>query len=220
MHTLKIASVLAAGLLSAAAASAASVTLDFNGVSNYGSVADFYNGGTDYLGASGTNYGVSFTGSVLALANDGLGGGSAGQYFTGSPTTTVVFANQGDVPAVMNVASGFSGTLGLTYASVSAPTTVSIWSGLNDTGTLLSSFTLTANSDGCDAGSPVCVWTAGAQTFAGIAKSVDFSSNAGNALFTNIAITPVPLPASGLLMMFGVAGLSIFGTRRRAASAK
>jgi hypothetical protein len=212
MHKLKLASVLAAGLLTAAAASASSVTLDFNGVTNYGSVADFYNGGTDYAGASGTNYGVSFTGSVLSLANDSLG-----TYFTGAPTTTVVYANPNDVPAVMNVAGGFSGALGLTYSSISAPTTVNIYSGLNDTGSLLSSFTLASNSDGCAAGSPACTWTVASQSFAGVAESVDFTSNAGNTLLTNFSITPVPLPASGLMMLVGAAGLGLFGVRRRAA---
>lgn len=217
MQKLKLATALAVGLLSTAAASAATVTLDFNGATSYSSVADFYNGGADAAGASGINYGVNFTGSVLALANDGTGPGSAGQFFTGAPTTTVIYANAGDVNAVMNVSAGFSGALGLTYSSITAPTTVNIYSGLNDTGSLLSSFTLTSNSDGCAAGSPACVWSLASQQFTGIAQSVDFTSNAGNALFTNITITPVPLPASGLLMAFGVAGLGMFGARRRAA---
>ena len=216
MHKLQLAAVLAAGILSAAAASADTVNLDFTGATSYSSVADFYNGGTDGAGASGTNYGASFTGSVIALSNDGLGGGSAGQYFTGAPTSTVIFANQGDVPAFLNVANGFNTSFGLTYSSVTAPTTVNIWSGLNGTGTLLDSFTLASNSDACGTASPSCVWTSVTQTFAGTAESVDFSSNAGNALFTNINYA-VPLPASGLLMAFGLGGLALFGARRRAA---
>ena len=216
MYQTKLASVLAAGLLSAAAASADTVNLDFTGATSYASVADFYNGGYDSAGATGTNYGASFTGSMIALTNDGTGSGSNGQFFTNAPTSTVVFANANDVPAVMNVASGFNSSFSVTYSSVSAPTTVSIWSGLNDTGTLLSSFTLAANSDSCVAGSPACVWTTTQVNFAGEAQSVDFSSNAANALFTNIGYA-VPLPASGLLMTFGLGGLALFGVRRRAA---
>jgi len=215
MHKLKLASVLAAGLLSAAAASAASVTLDFNGVTAYGSVADFYNGGTDYAGASGTNYGVSFTGSVLSLANDPING----QYFTGAPTSTVIYSNtgNGDGSSVMNVAGGFSGALGLTYASTSAPTIVNIYAGLNATGSLLASFSLDPNSDGCAVDSPACVWTAVSQGFSGVAESVDFSGNSPFTLFTNISINTVPLPSSVLLMSFGLAGFALFSVRRRAA---
>ena len=217
MHKFKLASVLAAGLLSAAGASAATVTLDFNAASGSyaASVSNLYNGGTDSANASGTNYGVSFTGSVLELNNND---GAGITYFTGAPTNTVVFSNtgNGDVPAVMNVAGGFSGDLGLTYASISAPTTVNIYSGLNDTGSLLASFVLASNSDGCDASTPACIWSAVSQGFSGVAKSVDFGSNSF-ALFTDISITPVPLPPSVLLMSFGLAGLGLFGARRRAA---
>lgn len=216
MHTLKVASALAAGLLSVATASAATVNLDFNGATSFGSVADFYNGGTDSAGASGANYGASFTGSVIALTNDGTGTGSSGQFFTGAPTNTVIYVNPNDVGGVMNVASGFNTALGLTYSSVLAPTTVTIFDGLNATGNVLATFTLAANSDSCGAGSPACVWSTVSQSFNGTAESVDFSSNAGNALFTNINYA-VPLPASGLLMSFGLAGLALVGARRRAA---
>lgn len=208
MYKLKVVSVIAAGLLWTAAASAATVTLDFNAASGaYGaSVNNLYNGGTDSAGASGPNYGISFTGSVLELNNnDGLGI----TYFTGSPTQTVFYVNPPpDVTGVMNVAGGFSGALGLTYSSNSAPTTVSIYAGLNDTGTLLSSFSLANNNNG---------WTAVSQSFTGVAESVAFGSNGGQTLYTDISVSPVPLPASGLLMSFGVAGLALVGARRRAA---
>lgn len=213
MHKLKVASALVAGLLSAASASAANVNIDFSGTTSYASVADFYNGGTDSAGASGANLGASFTGSVISLANDGTGPGSSGQFFTGAPTTNVIFANFGDVPAVLNVANGFGQTFGLTYSSISAPTTVNIWSGLNATGTLLASFNLASNSDNCAAGSPACVWTTVSQNFNGEAESVDFSSNASNALFTNVNFV-TPLPGSGLLLTFGLGGLAFLARRR------
>ncbi len=214
MHKLQLASVLAAGILSAAAASADSVTLNFNGVTNYSSVADFYNGGTDTAGASGTNYNASFTGGVIALSNDGLANTANGNYFNNAPTSTVIFANAADT-AILNVNSGFNSSFQVTYSSTTAPTTLNVWSGLNDTGTLLGTLTLAANSNACGT-TAACTWTTQTLNFNGEAQSVDFSSNAGNALFTNISYA-VPLPASGLLMAFGLGGLALFGTRRRAA---
>jgi hypothetical protein len=43
----------------------ASVLIDFEGVGNGATVNDFYNGGTDSLGNSGTNYGVHFSGGLV-----------------------------------------------------------------------------------------------------------------------------------------------------------
>jgi hypothetical protein len=44
----------------------ASVVIDFEGVGNGAAVNDYYNGGTDSLGNSGTNYGVHFSGGTVA----------------------------------------------------------------------------------------------------------------------------------------------------------
>jgi hypothetical protein len=209
MHKFKLASALAAGLLSAAGASA--TTLDFNGVTNNAQVLNFYNGGTDSAGASGTNYGVSFAGSVVDLTND-----ATVTYFTGGPSNSAILVNPNDVAGVMNIASGFSGALALSFSSLGS-TTVNIWSGLDGTGTE-QTFTLNSNDDGCDpAVSGACNWTSTSLAFLGTAKSVEFGSNGGLSLYTNIGFTPVPLPASGLLLLFGSTGLGLFGKRRRAA---
>ena len=127
------------------AASAADLTLTFEGASSFQSVAEFYNGGTDGAGVSGSNVGVSFTGAAMALSNDVLG-----PYFSNAPTaTTVMFAQ--DSSAVMNVASGFAGALKFFYSSTNGGLDlVNIYSGLNGTGTLLASASLFPNAQlGC-----------------------------------------------------------------------
>lgn len=226
MHTLKLASALAAGLLSMASASAATVNLDFSGTGQLAPIGNYYIGGTDGAGNVGVDHNTVFTQSVLALTNgDGLGSGTGGTYFTGAPTTNVAFVNASDLELVanggtgsfMNVSNGFDTSLTLTYSSISAPTVLNIFSGLNGTGTLLATLNLANNSDGCGTGSPFCVWTTATQSFSGIAESVQLDSNAGNFAFTNVQFNAVPLPASGLLMAFAVAGLSLVGVRRRAA---
>jgi hypothetical protein len=208
MHKLTLVSALAAGLLSAGGASAATINLDFSGATSNASVNNFYNGGTDSAGASGTNYGVGFAPSVLDLTND-----ANFTFFTGGPSNSAIYVNPNDVAGVMNVASGFTGSLDLSYSSLGA-TTVNIWSGLNGTGTV-QSFVLASNDDSCGGGA--CSWTTTALSFFGTAQSVDFGSNGGQALYTGIGVTPVPLPASGLLLLFGSAGLGLFRSRRRAA---
>ncbi len=209
MHKLTLASALVAGLLSATGATAATINLDFSGATSNASVNDFYNGGTDSQGASGTNYGVSFAPSVLDLTNS-----ADFTQFTNGPSNSAIYVNPGDVPGVMNLSSGFSGSLGLSYSSL-GDTTVSIFSGLNGTGSS-KTFTLTSNDDACT-DVAACSWTSLLLDFTGVAQSVEFGSNGGHALYTNINVAPVPLPAAGLLLLCGSAGLGLFGARRRAA---
>ena len=68
-------------IAAAVPAVAAQATLDFEGTGSFGSVLEFYNGGTDAAGNSGTNFGVSFTASATSLSNDDLS-----NYFSHAPT--------------------------------------------------------------------------------------------------------------------------------------
>jgi len=202
---LKLISALAAGFL-AAPAFAAPITLDFEGTSSFQPIADYYNGGTDGNGASGTNYGVSFGLDALGLANDELG-----PYFSHNPSGTTVMAPVGS-DAALNFQHGFFTSISFSYSAL-ADTTVSIFSGLNGTGDLLGTISLAANAQNGCSDSPYCFWSSTTFAFSGIGQSIQFGSAANVAGFDNVSFSPVPLPAAGWLMMSGI-GL-IAGWRRR-----
>ena len=205
----KLISVLAAGLLSAAPAFSATVTLDFEGASSFQSIANFYNGGTDTGGASGTNVGVLFGGDALALSNDELG-----PYFSNAPTPGSIMAPVG-ADAALNAPIGFSGTASFFYSS-SAATSVSIFSGLNGTGTLLGTLNLLANSQTGCSDTLYCHWDLASLDFGGVAQSMLFGDAANVAGFDNVTIAPVPLPAAVWLLGSALAGFGGIARRRKA----
>ena len=55
-------------------AQATVINLDFEGAGNSVALNDFYNGGTDGAGNSGTNYGVSFGSNSLSIIDRDAGG--------------------------------------------------------------------------------------------------------------------------------------------------
>jgi len=204
----------AAALLAAVPAFADNSTLiDFEGVTSFASVADYYNGGTDSAGASGTDLGVSFTGAALALANDELG-----PYFSNAPTPgTVMFAT--DSSAVMNFAKGFVDEVSFYYSALnSALDVVTVYSGLNGTGNVLGSFSLSGNAQlgGCS-DSAFCNWQRLALTFAGVGQSISFGGEPGNVAYDNISVTAVPEPGTYALMALGLAGVMVAVRRQRKA---
>jgi len=206
----------AASIFAAAPAFSAMVTIDFEGTTSFSSVNNFYNGGTDGEGASGTNYGISFSGSALGLVNDGMGAASDGRYFSNQPSgVTVMFAP--DTPTVMNVASGFAGAVAFYYSSktnLPSATTVTVYDGANGTGNVVATSVFASNSDAAEAFDN---WSLASLTFSGIGRSVSFSDNGGYTAYDNVTVNAVPLPAALLLFPFGVAGLGFVARRKRAA---
>jgi hypothetical protein len=195
-------------LLSANAANAATsgFLLDFEHSWPYATdIANYYNGGTASDGASGTNFGVSFTNtfdsSMFGLSNnDGLGSLPNGDYYANAPSALGVANPFGTV--FMNVVAGVDSTLSFYYSSPEAIIgAVKAYSGLNGTGSLLGSFDITANNSGL-----YDTWSSATLNFAGTAQSFDFSASSSIVGFDNIAAVPEPETYALILAGLGLLG--------------
>lgn len=202
----------ALALLATAPAFAQTVTLDFEGTAGYvHGIEQFYGGGTDALGQSGPNYGVSFSGAAVAFSNDDLG-----PYYADAPSPlTVMYAE--DASAFLNVASGFADRLTFAYSSLTnGLDVVTIHSGLNGTGTLLASASVFGNA-GVGCSSPAfCNFDLTSVRFAGVGRSIGFGGNAGEVLYDNVTLALVPEPSAYLLMALGLAAVGVVKRRRAA----
>lgn len=213
---LKLMSVIAAGLLSAAPSFASTVTLDFEGISSYGSINNFYNGGTDIPAnntttpASGINYGISFGGDALAFSNDEFT-----TNYSHAPTNGTIMTAVGS-DAALNFANGFTGPVSFFYSST-AESQVQVFSGLNGSGTVLGTFSLLSNAQsGCD-DTQFCHWDLASLNIDGVAQSIQFGTTTYTAGFDNVTVNAVPLPAAGWAMFSALGGLGALIRRKRAA---
>jgi PEP-CTERM motif len=203
-------------LLMSATAFADPVTLTFEGLKDLEPINNFYNGGTGGFGSGpGPNFGIGFSSDSLALISRDAGGNGN---FSGEPSTNTIAFFLSGAGDTMNVASGFDTGFSFFYSSNGAAS-VNVFSGLNGTGTLLATLSLTSNfnRDPCTGAGPFCTWDPIGVTFGGVAESVIFSGAANQAGFDNITLgsaTPggaVPEPSSLALLgtaLFGVAGIA------------
>ncbi|MEC7256782.1 MAG: VPLPA-CTERM sorting domain-containing protein, partial [Pseudomonadota bacterium] len=207
-----------------ASASAAVITLDFEGVaptyphSNNTLVQDFYNGGTSSSGTSGTNYGVAFSDNALAVClntqTTSCSNGSRGGEGNPNSQLGALFFLTGS-ETFMNVAAGFDTGFSFFYSAINQGGSVSVFDGLNGTGNLLASISLGTTSSNCTGyGANFCPFVASGIAFSGIAKSVSFGGVADQVAFDDVtfgSVTPdpgvVPLPAGLPLLGAGLMAL-------------
>lgn len=198
---MKYKNLLAVALVLATSPAFASIdfSVDFENTWDFsnGDINDYYNGGTAADGTSGANLGVSFV-NVSGLSND-----SNFTYYTNAPSAQGV-AYPHDT-AYINVASGVANNLSFWYSSASDVVgAVTVWSGLNGTGTELGSFDLSANGTFNN-------WTHSTISFAGTAQSFNLTNAAANYVAID-NVSSVPVPAA--VWLFGT-GLAMFGAVRR-----
>lgn len=200
------------------------IVLDFEGSSDRAQLLDFYNGGAESLGLSGTDHGIQFGPNALSLRDKDVGG--SGNFANEPSADTVMFFTTGS--AILNYAPGFDTGFSFFYSAKYAAR-VLVYDDLNASGNLLASINLLPQyADNCmgDPTGTYCNWTPVGAGFDGVAKSVDFGGTVrhtgydnvtfGSAIpvgapqklvFQTVAI-PLPEPATWVLITLGLIGLS------------
>lgn len=169
----------AASLALCSPANAALVLIDLDDVPTTDFVDEFYNGGTSSSGATGTNFGISFS-NFRALT--GFGETTGPNFVTATATTAVINSN------IAFTEFSFTG-------GSFQPGTISVFSGVGGAGALLGSFT-------GELGDP---FGFGAQSviFSGEARSVVIAGAANTLGFDDFQFLTVPEPTSWALLFIG-----------------
>jgi hypothetical protein len=191
----------AASICAASPAFAALITFDSVGFADQSPVS------TEYQASAG----LVFSGAG-ALAN--------GNSWTSTGANTSAFA----VAALNETGASFTlsafgpvdkafleGPFSFSYSTLNA-VDVKVFDGNSN---LLSTYSLLSNDDG--SGNTWSLFNV--TSLAAGATSIEFGGDAGFALYDNIEVTAVPLPAALLLFPFGAAALGAAARRRKAAAA-
>jgi hypothetical protein len=143
--------------------------MDFEGLANNQFVNHYYDGGPP---SGGPNYGVYFSPNAYALIASTAGGFGN---FCGNPSGIAALAFTAEY-GYISVPAGFTNHFSFFYSSEEIPTTVSIWDGVDGTGNLLATQTLSENfNTHCNCHTDMyCSWDSVGISFTGVAKSVTY----------------------------------------------
>ncbi|QYU69349.1 PEPxxWA-CTERM sorting domain-containing protein [Leptolyngbya sp. 15MV] len=219
----------ASSLAFATPAAASVIVLDFENIaphpnSNNVFIQGYYNGGTSSIGTSGTNHGVSFSSNSLLICLNTPGvncsNTSRGGLAPGSETGGLFFLSGSQ--SIMNVAAGFENGFSFNYVSLSSPGSVSVFDGLDGTGNLLATLSLSPNAGSCPGfGAGFCPFSPIGVSFGGTVRSVSFAGVANQIVFDDITFGSqfvgggaVPEPSTWALMLLGFFGLGAAMRRR------
>jgi hypothetical protein len=217
--------------LMAASAASATIDLNFEGInatypSGYAFINNFYNGGTSSDGTSGPNYGITFSSNAQAICLNSLSvvcsNTSRGGLAPGSAEGGLFFLS--GTSTFMDIAAGFTTGFSFNYAE---PNTqggfVTVWDGLDGTGNMLASISLSLTASNCPGYSAAyCPFFPIGVAFSGTAHSIEFGGVANFVVFDDVtfgSVTPgIPEPSTWAMMMLGLAGLGMAGRRRAKSS--
>ncbi|WP_165795077.1 PEP-CTERM sorting domain-containing protein [Solimicrobium silvestre] len=218
--------VLALSVASLWVTSATAQVLNFAGLKGSAEepVLNYYNGGLGGDGSGpGTNYGITFSANALTCSGYPSGVCNTGEIPGGAGANAVFFLS--GAADTMDVLNGFNTGFSFYYSSPSDAAFVNVWSGLDDTGTLLATIDLPLTKNDGDSGcggTNFCPYDAIGVTFAGNAQSVDFGGAVNEVAFADVTIgsqkagqtVPSSVPEPVSLWLFGI-GLAALGLLRR-----
>jgi hypothetical protein len=191
--------------------------LTFDGLQDFESVNQYYNGGHgSQFSGPGPAFGITLGSAAWAIVDFDDGG--TGNFENNPSGHTVLEVGTFGSP-FMNVAPGFTSGIALYYSAINYPGQVRVYSGPDGTGTLLQSLDLRTLGNGCGVppgreGGFNC-WERVQARFDGVARSVDFGG--ATAVFIDdvtLGTQTVPEPGSGLLVGAGLAFAAAAGALR------